>query len=167
MSKLSDGIILAPIKGADLIKEQKDEAPKRYMVPSKRAEEEKIPKSLSLEQLSSESNFPSLAGAKAMTKSASWGQLRARLCTPSLSVPEEAPNATMKEVIDASLKKQEACEEEMQRNEATTDPFKMSEALLKKNGWARFPIKIKDRHEWFANSSYAKDPVVSVYDVFD
>ena len=68
MSKLSDGITLAPIKGSDLIKEQKDEAPKRYMVPSKRAEEEKIPKSLSLEQLSSESNFPSLAGAKAMTK---------------------------------------------------------------------------------------------------
>jgi len=177
MSKSSDGIVLAPIKGSDLIKQHKDalsqgtvevvEAKSTYTLPSKRSEEEKkIPKSLTADQLSSENNFPSLVGAKPMTKSASWGKLRARLCTPTSDPSASQQEATMKDVIDASLKEKEACDEETQRNEATTDPFLMSKAMLDKNGWARLEIKMKNRHEWFANSSYARDPVMSTDDLF-
>lgn len=169
MSRAFEGIVLAPMKGSEMIKQHQeslaqgtDTVPRSmYVLPSKRLEEEKkSPKPLTAEQLGSESSFPSLAGAKPMTKSASWSQLRARLCTP------ESPKGTMKEVIDASLKKKEEQEEEAQRNEGTTDPFLMSREMLEKTGWVRLPLKIKNRHEWFAHSSYARDPAPCTDDLF-
>jgi len=169
MSRASEGIVLAPMKGSEMIKQHQESLAQgtgtvprsMYVLPSKRLEEEKkSPKPLTAEQLGSESSFPSLAGAKPMTKSASWSQLRARLCTP------DSPKETMKEVIDASLKKKEEQEEEAQRNEGTTDPFLMSREMLERTGWVRLPLKIKNRHEWFARSSYARDPVPCTDDLF-
>jgi hypothetical protein len=158
MSKASDVIVLAPIKGSDLIKEYKAQDPTtdasgRYVPPSKRAEEAKEVKPLSAEQLDSQTNFPSLPSTKPMTKSISWAELRSRLNSKEEpSTPQ--PDISMKAMIEDSIKKQEMAEEQAQRAEEITDPFLMTRDHRSREGWEVLNINPNNRKAWFAKSSF-------------
>lgn len=159
MSKASDTIVLAPIKGSDLIKQYKAQDPTRdasgrYVPPSKRGEEAKEVKPLSAEQLDSQANFPSLPSTKPMTKSISWAELRSRLNSPKEEPSTPQPDTSMKAAIEMSMKKQEAEEEQAQKAEEITDPFLMTAEHRVRQGWEVLNINPKQRKSWFAKSSF-------------
>lgn len=168
-SDASDMIILKPMTGAEIIKQnlQSDAGEPgvgRYVPPSKRGEDEKktqVP--LTAEQLGSDKLFPSLSAAHGhtMTKSVSWGELRARLASspkPSVidgsAAPIENPiDKSMKSVIENSLKRNAAAEEEAQKSEAITDPFLMSKEKCRREGWEILSLKHATRNFNFNYSS--------------
>jgi len=144
MSKLSDGILLTPMKGVELIRQQKESEPvARYVAPSKRGAEEKVIKPLTAEQLDSQVSFPSLPSIKPMTKNISWGELRSRLTAPTTPEPE----TSMKTVIEESIKKEELAQEQEQRNEAITDPFLMKPEQRARHGWEVLKLS---KASWFS-----------------
>jgi hypothetical protein len=156
MSLPSNVITLKPMKGSELMKQAPpptDPTLSRYTPPSKRGDEVKVPKALTADQLSSETSFPSLPMASPMTKSVSWGQLRARLSSPP-STPKPGEDTSMKGIIEQSLKRNEAAEEEAQTREASTDPSLMSKEKLYREGWEVLKLKHEDRRAWFNRSSY-------------
>jgi len=164
-SDASDIIILKPMTGAEIIKQnlQSDAGEPgigRYVPPSKRGEDEKktqVP--LTAEQLDSDKLFPSLSVAHghAMTKSLSWGELRARLASspkPSVIDGSGVPiDKSMKSVIENSLKRNAAVEEEAQKSEAITDPFLMSKEKCRREGWEILSLKHATR-----NCNYSSGP---------
>ena len=165
MSNSSGIIALKPVKGSELMKQHADSPVQtvgsRYTPPSKRGEEVKVIKPLTVEQLDSQTNFPSLPSTGSKTKAASWGQLRARLATPQ---PDEVPSAvvdpqlqnSMKSVIEDSLKRSEIAAAVAQRNEAITDPFLMSRDKAQREGWEILNLRMKEDEKrlWFNRSSY-------------
>jgi hypothetical protein len=165
MSASSGVIALKPMKGSELMKQHADSPVQtvgsRYTPPSKRGEEVKVVKPLTVEQLDSQTNFPSLPSTGGMTKAASWGQLRARLASPQ---PDEVPSPviesqgqnSMKSVIEDSLKRNEIAAAVAQRNEAITDPFLMSRDKAVREGWEilNLGMKAEEKREWFNRSSY-------------
>lgn len=145
MSKASNGIVLKPLTGAELMKQHEDgvangtikPTTSRYVAPSKRTEEEKaVIAAPTAEQLGSETSFPSLPTMKPLMKGASWAQLRTRLNTPT---PQ--PDTSMKERIETKLKKSLLEQEEQEKIEAITDPLLMSKSQLSKNGWVTLDLK--------------------------
>lgn len=169
MSTASGIIALKPMKGSELMKQQLDSPTGTigglYTPPSRRLEEAKVVKPLTAEQLDSQTSFPSLPSIKVMTKAASWGQLRARLSSPPVTPragdaspisPISPIENSMKAVIEESLKRNEAAEEEAQRNEAITDPFLMSREKAQKEGWEVLKLNMKgdEKRAWFNKSSY-------------
>ena len=163
MSAPSDVITLKPMKGSELMKQFQEAkadgtaATARYVSPHKRGDEPKAAPTITAEQLGSESSFPSLPMMKPLTKGASWAQLRARL-NASPSPSPKATEDSMKNVIESSLKKQEAEQEEAISRESITDPILMTKEQRIQNGWATLGIP-SARRAWFNKSSYNQDPV--------
>ena len=151
MSKASDGIVLKPLTGAELMKQHEDgvasgtikPTTSRYVAPSKRTEEEKaVLAAPTAEQFSSEASFPSLPTMKPLMKGASWAQLRTRLTTPPATpTPTPEPDVSMKERIETTLKKSVLEQEQQEKLEAITDPLLMTKAQLSKNGWVTLDLK--------------------------
>ena len=172
MSKASDGIVLKPLTGAELMKQHEDSVANgtikpatptsRYVTPSKRTEEEKaVLASPTAEQLGSETSFPSLPTMKPLMKGASWAQLRTRLTTPPATpTPSSEPDTSMKERIEATMKKSLLEQEEQEKIEAITDPLLMSRSQLSKNGWVTLDIKntAKAIHSLNADPEYTEPP---------
>jgi len=116
MSKACEGIKLAPVRLADLVKNGAAAAAppvvskSQYIIPSKRAQPADAgpqQATLSVEEMKSEESFPTLGPMKPATSGASWGQIRARLAKPLAPAPAPPPvtppsKTTMnfKEMID-------------------------------------------------------------------
>ena len=157
-------ITLKPIRGSELIKQHAEsptETGSRYVPPSKRGEEAKVIKPLTAEQLDSKTNFPSLP-SMGMTKAASWGQLRARLSSPSprdttLIVDEPPVENSMKMVIEESLKQDIVAKEEARSREAITDPFLMSRDKAHREGWEFLKLNMRgeEKRQWLEKSIYS------------
>ena len=172
MSTSSGVIALKPIKGSELIKQHQADSPttepaSRYVPPSRRAEEVKQPKPLTVEQLDSQSTFPSLPSSP-MTKPVSWSKLRTRLASPpGTPKPDEEPEEhSMKVAIEESLKRNIAAEEEALTREAITDPFLMSKDKARREGWEILKLNMKgeEKRQWFAKSAYNfQEPVQEPY----
>lgn len=170
MSKASDGIVLKPLTGAELMKQHDDGVAKgtikpitgRYVTPSKRTEEEKaVIAAPTAEQLGSETSFPSLPTMKPLMKGASWAQLRTRLTTPPATpTPSPEPDISMKERIETRLKKSVQEQEQQEKLDAITDPLLMSKAQLSKNGWVTLDLKntTKAIHSLNADPEYIEPP---------
>lgn len=166
---LPGGVIaLKPIKGSELMKQapptEDTEPGSRYVAPSKRRDEIKQQKPLTAEQLDSQASFPSLPTTGKMTKAASWGQLRARLSSPPVtlkigadSLPQSSHEHSMKRTIEQSLRRNEAAKEDAQHREAITDPFLMTREKCDREGWEVLKLNMKgeEKRQWFAKSSYA------------
>ena len=142
--KPCQGIVVAPIKAHMMVQPEKPNPPptNRYAPPSKRKEE---PKTLTKEEINSDTLFPSLAPMKPMTSGASWAQLRNRLSQPAnpfqVLAEDQSPSASPKpdmnfmRVIDERLKREQAEKEEGFRREAITEPKQMSMEQRDANGW--------------------------------
>ena len=109
--------------------------PSRYVPPSKRAEE---PATLSTTDMKSDKLFPTLAPMKPTMNGASWGQIRARLATPTK--PEQPPQLDFKRTIEASIQRMDKEQEEGKRRENITNPVEMTPAQLEQNGWTSLKL---------------------------
>ena len=180
MSVPNGVIALKPIKGAELMRQASPTEPipagSRYLPPSKRGDEVKQQKPLTVEQLDSQMSFPSLPTVAHMTKAASWGKLRARLSSPpatpkadadssqllgdtqgdSVESPKAQEEHSMKNAIEQSLKRNQAAEVDAQHREAITDPFLMTKEKCAREGWEVLRVNLKgdERRQWFEKSTY-------------
>ena len=103
MSKACEGVKLAPVRLADLVKNGAAAAAaaaapvvskSQYIIPSKRAQPADAgpqQATLSSEEMKSEESFPTLGPMKPATSGASWGQIRARLAKPLAPAPAPPP----------------------------------------------------------------------------
>jgi hypothetical protein len=139
MSKACDGIKLAPVRLADLVKNgpaapMAATANTPYIIPSKRIDKVSAlsPTPLTIEEIKSEKAFPSLGQMKPVTSGASWNQIRARL-TP-------APDMTPK---NSTINYKQAIEQRMLRDKEEAERARDEEAG-KDNGHILY---LKRKHE--------------------
>ena len=143
MSKLCEGTILTPMKGADLIKQQNTETIKtdsRYLPPwmRKAASDEKKKNGLTAEEIASNELFPTLKPMQPCTNTnATWSQIGSRLAQP----------ISLKKVVEDSIERERKQIEEGIRREQETDPFKMTEQQLENRGWKRIQA-LKNREDF-------------------
>lgn len=143
MSKLCEGTILTPMKGADLIKQQNTETVKtdsRYLPPwmRKAASDEKKKNGLTAEEIASNELFPTLKPMQPCTNTnATWSQIGSRLAQP----------ISLKKVVEDSIERERKLIEEGIRREQETDPFKMTEQQLENRGWKRIQA-LKNREDF-------------------
>lgn len=130
--KPCEGIKLAPMKFADIVKSSPPAPVKpHYIPPSKRAQEKEEVKSPSADDMKSEQFFPTLSPMKPATNGASWSQIRARLAKG----PAMTPSLNFKNVIEERVKRDIEELEIGKRLENLTDPLEMNAQQLEQNGW--------------------------------
>jgi superfamily I DNA/RNA helicase len=143
MSKICEGTILTPMKGADLIKQQTTEAAKtdsRYLPPwmRKAVLDEKKKNGLTAEEVASTELFPTLKPMQPCTNTnATWSQIGSRLAQP----------ISLKKVVEDSIEREQKLIEEGIRQQQETDPFKMTEQQLEERGWKRIRA-LKNREDF-------------------
>lgn len=158
--KACNGIYIPPVKGSHLVSVQADKPAERhisrYAPPSKRKEEVKT---LTKEDIDSDTLFPTLSPMKPMTSGASWSQIRNRLSRPSNQFealdedsPMETPIMSPKtpgstksdmsflHVIDERLRREKAELEEGIRRDTITQPSQMTMEQRSINGWSTLPL---------------------------
>lgn len=161
MSKACDGIKLAPVRLADLVKSGAAAAPaapvvskSQYVIPSKRvqpADASPQQATLSSEEMKSEESFPTLGPMKPATSGASWGQIRARLTKPpaaaAAAIPTlsatpvtPSPKTTMnfKQMIDQQLlrEKEEAEKQQPEKQQPVDEE-------MEEDGWHTLSLQKK------------------------
>lgn len=138
-SKPCEGIKLAPMKFADIVKSAPPPAAAaapapmktHYVPPSKRAQEKEDVKAPSADDMKSEQSFPTLSPMKPATNGASWGQIRARLAKE----PSVTTSLSFKNVIEERVKRDIEEMELGKRLENITDPLEMNVQQVEQNGW--------------------------------
>ena len=187
-AKMCDGpaSALQPIRMADMLKKtpaatpSATPTPSQYKPPSLRKEEEKKPKDLTQDELSSATLFPSLRPGQGKT----MAQIKERMmgaATPAPSTPTSAnpfaaldddASATPNSAAAPSLDFKAMMKERIRRDHAeaaaaleemnTTDPQKMSTAKLEQNGWGVLrmpPTTSPARQTWFQGYTDRLPPV--------
>ena len=158
MSKACDGIKLAPMRLADLVKSGAAAAPpapvvskSQYIIPSKRAQPADAgpqQATLSSEEMKSEESFPTLGPMKPATSGASWGQIRARLAKPpaaaAAAIPTlsatpvtPSPKTTMnfKQMIDQRLLREKEEAEKQQPEKQQPEKQQPVDEEMEEDGW--------------------------------
>jgi hypothetical protein len=139
MSKPCQGIALTPVKGSSLLSTTPAAAVPvgRYLPPSARPKKGIEPATLTADEINSDKLFPTLGNS--ISRGASWPQIRERLAQPA---------QTLSEKVKEGIERAEKEAEEGYRREQETNPWKMDEDQLERNGWVKLKLGKKYFEDW-------------------